>query len=105
MLPLLKQDVLKNSNEQTLKEAINELLKSYKLENGVNNSRLIKSWDDVTGDMISKHTEQIFIKKTTLYVKLDSPALKHELSFARSKLIKLLNKSVNRNIIEEIVFL
>ena len=96
---------MKNSNEQTLKEAITELLKSYKLENGVNNSRLIKSWDQVTGDMISKHTERIFIKKNTLYVKLDSPALKHELSFARNKLIKLLNKSVNQNIVEDIVFL
>ncbi len=96
---------MKNSNEQTLKEAITELLKSYKLENGVNNSRLIKSWDQVTGDMISKHTERIFIKKNTLYVKLDSPALKHELSFARNKLIKLLNKSVKQNIIEDIVFL
>lgn len=97
--------LVKDSNEQSLKEIINELLKAYKLEDGINETRLISSWESVAGSMISKHTERIFIRKNKLYIKLDSPALKHELSFAKSKLIKALNKVVNQNVIDEIILL
>jgi predicted nucleic acid-binding Zn ribbon protein len=96
---------LKDSNEQSLKEIINELLKAYKLEDGINETRLISSWERIAGLMVSNHTERIYIRKNKLYIKLDSPALKHELSFAKSKLIKSLNKVVNKNVIDDIVFL
>ncbi|MEZ5196110.1 MAG: DUF721 domain-containing protein [Bacteroidales bacterium] len=96
---------IKGSNELTLKEIIDELLKVYKLEDGIAKTNLINSWEDVTGAMISKHTERIYVKRKTLYIKLDSQALKHELSFAKSKLIKQLNKAVKKEVIDEIVFL
>ncbi|MCD4683017.1 MAG: DUF721 domain-containing protein, partial [Bacteroidales bacterium] len=38
-------------------------------------------------------------------IKLDSPALKNELSFARTKLIKSLNKAVNKEVIQDIKFI
>lgn len=96
---------MKGSNELTLKEVIDELLKAYKLEDGLANTNLINSWEDVTGNLIAKHTERIYIKRHTLYVKLDSQALKHELSYAKTKLIKQLNKAVKKEVINEIVFL
>lgn len=96
---------MKHSNEQRLKEAIEELLSSYKLHDGLYETKLINSWENVAGKLISKHTENLFIKKDTLYVKLDSPALKNELSFARSKLIKSLNKAVDREVIQNIIFI
>ena len=96
---------MKKSNDQTLGEAIQELIKTYRLEDKLNQARLIKSWDSVTGEMISKHTEKLFVKGNKLYVKLDSDALKNELLYARTKLIKMLNDSVKSDIISEIVFL
>lgn len=96
---------MKSSNEQTLKEAILELLKTYKLEDGMNETKLINSWENVAGNMITRHTENLYIKNKKLYIKLDSPALKHELSFAKSKLISSLNKAVRSEVIEDIVFL
>jgi hypothetical protein len=66
---------------------------------------VINSWEKVAGSMIFNHTEKIFIRKNKLYLKLDSPALKQELSFAKSRIIKKLNKSVDQNLIEDIVFL
>jgi hypothetical protein len=96
---------LKNSNEQTLNEVIRDLLKVYKLEDGLNETRVIGSWENIAGSLIHKHTQEIYIKKKKLYIKLDSPALKHELSFAKTKLIKALNKSVNQETLEDIIFL
>jgi len=96
---------LKGSNEQSLKEVIDELIKTYKLKDGIAASRVINSWEKVAGSMIFKHTEKIFIRKNNLYLKLDSPALKQELSYAKSSIIKKLNKTVDQNLIEDIIFL
>jgi hypothetical protein len=96
---------LKNSNEQTLKEVLDSFLKTYKLNDGVYEAQLIKSWEKVAGEYIAKQTEKIFIKKRHLFVKIASPALKNELSFAREKLVKALNDSIDRNVIDEIVFI
>lgn len=96
---------MKNSNEQTLKEVIQSLLEAYRLKDGLQESKLIHSWDKIAGPFIAKNTESIYIRKKTLYVRIGSPALKNELSFARSKLIDALNKEVQQEVIEEIVFL
>ncbi len=96
---------MKKTNDQTLGEAIQELIKTYRLEDKLNQARLIKSWDTVTGEMISRHTEKLFVKGNKLYIKLDSDALKNELIYARTKLVKMLNDSVGSEIITEIVFL
>jgi hypothetical protein len=96
---------LKGSNEQSLKEVIDELIKTYKLEDGMAQSKVITSWGKVAGKLIFNHTEKIFIRKRKLYLKLDSPALKNELSFEKTKIIKKINKSIDQNLIEDIVFL
>lgn len=96
---------MKSTNEKTLKEVINSLLKTYKLDEGVYEIRLIKSWDKIAGEYIASHTENIFIKKRHLFVKINSPALKNELSFAKEKLVKALNDSIKRDLIDEIVFI
>lgn len=96
---------MKNTNEQTLKEAIIQLLKTYNLQNGINETKLINSWENIAGKMITNHTENLYIKNKKLFIKLDSPALKHELYFAKTKLIKSLNDSVNQQVIEDIIFL
>jgi len=96
---------LKSGGEQTLKEIIEELLKTYKLDEGVNEARLIGSWEKTAGPLIYKHTREMYIKRRKLYLKLDSPALKHELSFAKSKLIKALNKAASKEVIDDIIFL
>jgi hypothetical protein len=88
-----------------LKEVIDELLKTYKLEEGITASRIINSWEKVAGPLIYRHTQKIYIRKNKLYLKLESPALKQELSYAKSRIIKKLNKIVNQNLIEDIVFL
>lgn len=96
---------MKETNEYTLKEAIEELLEAFRLQDGILESRIIQSWAKITGKVISKHTEKIYIRNKKLYLKLDSPALKNELSFAKEKLISLINKEAKQVAIEEIILL
>jgi predicted nucleic acid-binding Zn ribbon protein len=95
---------MKKSNEHTLKQVIDELIKSYNLDDKLKETNLTDCWGKIVGKMIAKHTNNLFLHKKILYVKLDSAALRNELSFSKQKIIKLINKEVKEDIIEQIVF-
>lgn len=91
------------SNTNTLKEAIDDLLNAYHLSGKLDEHRLLSSWEGVMGKMIAKHTKEIFIKDKVLTVKLDSAVLREELSYAKTKMIKLLNDSMGKEVVIDIV--
>ena len=92
------------SNDQSLGDAIREFLHSYRLEDKLNETRLIQSWEKVVGAMVSKHTQGLYIKNRILFARIDSSALRNELSYSREKIIRDLNQEASSDIIEDIVF-
>ena len=95
----------RKSNEQTLKEVINEMLETYKLKGKLNEHRLITSWEKVMGAVIAKRTTDIFIRDKKLYLRLSSAALREELMYARAKIIDMMNAEVGEKVIEEVVLM
>lgn len=95
---------MRRSNDQKLGEVIQELLKLYRLEDKLDEVKLMSSWQEVVGEMIAKHTKDLYIRRSTLFVILDSPALKNELSYSKTQIKESLNKTVGRDVIEEVVF-
>ncbi len=91
-------------NEQPLDEAIRAFLKIYNLEPKLDEVKLINSWEAVVGKMIARHTNDLFIQKKKLFVYLDSDALRNELSYTKSLLIKRLNEATGKEVITDIVF-
>jgi len=55
------------------------------------------------GKMVSNHTTDIYIRNKKLYVKVDSAALRSELSYAREKIRDVLNKEVNSEVITDVI--
>lgn len=94
----------RKSNEQPLGEVIRELLSNYRLEGKLQKARIIEAWPKVTGPMITKHTRDLYFKGSKLFVKLDSPALKTELSYSKTRIMEELNKVVGEEVIKDIVF-
>lgn len=92
------------ANNQTLREVIEELISAYHIEDKLNQSKVIGLWDQVVGKMIARDTTHLYIKNRILYVKLNSPALREELGYARSKLVKSLNKAAGGEVIIDIAF-
>ena len=91
------------SNELSLKEAIEQLLNAYGMKDRINESKLINSWETVVGSLIQRHTLDLHIKRKVLYVKVDSAALRNEISYSKENLIKDLNKYVGSIVINDIV--
>lgn len=95
---------MKKSNEILLGDAISAFLKENNLESRLNETRLVGAWEQVTGKLIARHTLQMNVRDKVLYVKVDSAALREELSFQKSKLIVKLNKAAGTEVIEDIKF-
>ena len=96
---------MKTGNDKSLGEVIRELINSYHLEGKLNEIKIVNSWEKVVGKMIANHTKDIYIKNGKLFVKIDSPALKNELSYSSSLIIENLNKEAGSGIIQEIIFI
>jgi predicted nucleic acid-binding Zn ribbon protein len=94
---------VKRTNDQSLGDAIKEFLQAYRLEDKLNETRLMASWEKVLGKLVANHTTELYIKNRILFVKLDSAALRNELSYAREKIVKALNAAVKADVIEELV--
>jgi len=95
--------IKKKSNEQTLGEAIREMIDAYGMHTRLDEAGIIRSWEKIVGKMIAKHTVSLRIDKRKLFVELDSAALRNELSYAREKIRKMLNKEAGKEVIDEVV--
>jgi len=66
---------------------------------------LIKQYELAVGNMFVKHTENVYFQNKKLFVKLNSAALRQEVSFAKEALKEKLNSTMGRHIINEIVII
>ena len=95
---------MKHSNDLSLGEAIKEFLQVYRLEDKLNETRIMKAWEKVLGKMVANHSRDLYIRNRVLHVKIDSAALRNELSYSKEKIVKALNKEVKAEVIEDVVF-
>ncbi len=95
--------MIKKSNEYTLKQAIEEMMNTYRLQGKIDEVKLLNGWEKVMGSVIAKYTRKIHIEGRVLYVELNSAALREELSYGKSKMVKLLNEEAGGNVIDDIV--
>jgi len=94
----------RSSNQQPLKEAIDQFLNIYRLDKKLMEINIVSSWEKLMGKAIANHTKEIYIKNKILYLHLDSAALREELSYGKEKIISLLNTEAGQKTVESIVF-
>ena len=95
----------RKNDSQPLKEAIESLLRVYQLQNKYDETYIVAHWEEIMGKPIAARTTKVFIKDKKLFLGLDSAPLKKELLMAKQKMIELLNKTAQQDIITEVVFL
>lgn len=96
---------MKKKNEVTISEAIRYFIKENGMEERVLESMAIDGWHDQMGEFMKSYTEQLFVKKRVLYIKLNSPALKAELSYGKTKILHHINQFIGEDFLEEVRFL
>ena len=88
---------------RTVGELVREFYELHKGSEYVDELKVINSWKKVVGPFIASHTIDLAIRNHVLYVRVDSDALRSELSYSKSLLLKNLNETVGKEVISEIV--
>lgn len=89
---------------QSMQTLLPDFLRRQGLESPLRQRRLLTSWDEVVGEPIARYTSERFIKNQTLFVKVNNPALRADLSMGRSILVKRLNERAGAQVIVDIKF-
>lgn len=93
----------KRDNDQTLKDAIHDFLKSENMDGKLAEINIINSWEKIVGRLIASQTQKIYFNDGKMFLHIESPALKQELNYQRFKLVELVNKEAGRELIKDVV--
>ena len=95
---------MKRVNAQVIGTVLDDFfVENPELADKLAEMRLINSWKTVLGPSVARFTENLFIKKRTLYVHLTSSVLKSELMMCREQLTEKLNNEAGRDVINSII--
>ena len=89
---------------QDISQLVCQYLREEGLEVPLNEKRLINSWADIVGPVIDGNCGDKFIRNQTLFVKVNNPALRNDLSMMRARLVQRLNESVGSMVIADVKF-
>jgi hypothetical protein len=94
---------MKKQNDLSLQDAMKSMLREYRLDNQVNETRVKMLWEKLMGKTIATYTSNISVRKNVLYLTILSAPLKQELSYAKEKIRTLINEEVGEEYIKEVV--
>ena len=86
-----------------LGDLIKEFYDQYKGPDYLDEIKAVNSWVQVAGTFVASHTVDISIKNKVMYVRVDSDALRTELGYSKSLLVKKLNDIVGKEVLRMLV--
>ena len=61
------------------------------------------AWDAVCAGLIAKHTISVRLQRSKVWVKVDSPPLRQELSYMKEGLISKLNDHLGKEVVLDMI--
>jgi len=95
---------MRKKNTESLREILQQVLKSNHLDKQLNEKHLIEAWPKILGENITKYSTNLVVKNRVLYVSISSSVLRHDLFLSREKIKDSLNREVGVELIKEIIF-
>lgn len=93
---------MRNTNESSLKEAIEKMLETYKLKGRLNEVAIARIWEETMGNAIAKRTHRLYVQDKTLRIYLTSASLKNELEYKKDQIKDLINNELGENLIDDV---
>lgn len=84
-------------------DALKAFIKENKLQHGIDKVDVREAWANLMGNGVNNYTTEVSLKKETLYVSLSSSVLRQELSMGKSKIIKMLNDELGKELVKKLV--
>ena len=93
-----------SSNIKSLSNVMKKILKNPKLSKRLDNIKIIEIWNELIGSNLQKYVLDSKVYNGKLFIKLKSSTLRNEFTYRKSELLKQINKSFGKKIIDDIIF-
>ena len=92
----------KKNREKPIGIVLDAMFKKYRLQPKMTELDIVNRWEEIVGHLVFKHTSELKMLNKTLYVKFDNAPLKNEMFLQKDLLLKRINETFNKEIIEKI---
>jgi predicted nucleic acid-binding Zn ribbon protein len=96
---------MRRSNEVSLKDAIEQLMRQYRIDDRYRLENVKTNWENIVGKGIAQRTEKLYIKNKTLFLQVQSSVIKQELMMMKTQLIARVNEEAGKEICTGLVVL
>ena len=91
------------NNQSIVGDILNQIIKTNKLESGLNQVSVIDAWKNLMGNGVNNYTRSVTLRNNILYVELSSSVLREELSYGKDKIIKMINEELGKEVVKDVV--
>ncbi|WP_127141456.1 DUF721 domain-containing protein [Flagellimonas marinaquae] len=93
----------RHSSHIPLSEALSEFIQENKLQKGMDRVNARDAWANLMGNGVNNYTTSMELRNETLYVSLSSSVLREELSLGKTKIIKMINEELGKELVKKLV--
>lgn len=91
------------NEEHSMQDILKEFIQVNKLDSGMDKVDVEQAWKNLMGNGVNNYTEEVLLKRDTLYVKLTSAVLRNELNYGKDKIIKMINEEMGKEVISKLI--
>lgn len=95
--------MIREKNDLPLKAVLKQFANNRKFKAKLTKTKVISLWGNIMGPTIAQYTKQIDLVKGTLYITIESAALRQELNYGKSKIQKMMNEELGEVAINEVI--
>ncbi|MBI2257882.1 MAG: DUF721 domain-containing protein [Flavobacteriia bacterium] len=100
----MKKDDFRNEKESHVKELIQQLFRSYRMEDKLFELEILSKWEELMGKAVAVRTKNIYIKNKILHLTIDSSVMREELSYGKTVIIERINSFAGKEFINDVWF-
>ena len=93
----------RGNKNTSMKEALSAFIQKNKLEKGIDKVDARAAWAKLMGNGVDNYTTEIELKFGTLYVSLSSSVLREELSLGKSKIVRMINEEIGKEVVKKLI--
>jgi hypothetical protein len=94
----------RKNRESTIGEAIDRLLKAYRLDDKMVEMNVISAWEELMGKAVAMRTTSLFIHDGVLRVTMNSAVMRDELAAGKQIIILRVNEHAGKELIRDVWF-
>jgi hypothetical protein len=95
----------RKTNDDNFGNILLKMIEHYGLKSKFNEVRIKNYWKEQMGLTVADYTNNIYVKNNTLYIHISAAGLRQELSYAKSKILKMMNEYLGEDFVHEVIIL